>query len=508
VTALPALKAARPALLRPWRLAVWRDQDYWTWLLVILGALFLIRLLVLVFGQTDLFFDEAQYWSWSRDLAFGYFSKPPLIAWIIRSATEVCGNAEWCVRAPSPILYSATCIVVFLAACALYGNRVGFWSAVVFATLPAASFSSLLISTDVPLLLFWTLAFYGWIRMIESREMRFAVLTGASLGLGLLAKYAAIYFVLCVAIDAWSDARAREALRGGRGVVALAIASAFVAPNLLWNASHGFATFSHTAHNAGWKGFPFHLGDSLEFMGSQFAVFGPILFAALIVVAWRAMRHGCEQPECRLLAFSVPVILLLILQALLSRALANWAAAAYPAATILVTAELLRHWPRLFRVSFWLHLGATLVITLAPLFAPKITALTGAERNPYARVLGWHDLAIATQRLAEAQGAKSVLTDNREVTGELVYYLRSTALPVTIWFREGILRNHFEMTRPFTKATPEPVLYVTLNPGPTSVPKRFKLSQAIGKQQFPSDAPPVREGRFTLLKGYEGDHAE
>ena len=111
MTALPALKAARPALLRPWRLAVWRDQDYWTWLLVILGALILIRLLVLVFGQTDLFFDEAQYWS----------------------------------------------------------------------------FSSLLISTDVPLLLFWTLAFYGWIRMIESREMRFAVLIGASLGLGLLA---------------------------------------------------------------------------------------------------------------------------------------------------------------------------------------------------------------------------------------------------------------------------------------------------------------------------------
>ena len=64
------------------------------------------------------------------------------------------------------------------------------------------------------------------------------------------------------------------------------------------------------------------------------------------------------------------------------------------------------------------------------------------------------------------------------------------------------------MTRPFTKATPEPVLYVTLNPGPTSVQKRFKLSQAIGKQRFPSDAPPVREGRFTLLKGYEGDHAE
>ena len=338
--------------------------------------------------------------------------------------------------------------------------------------------------------------------------MRFALLIGVSLGLGLLAKYAAVYFLLCVAIDAWSNARARDALRGGRGVVVLATALAFLAPNLLWNARHGFATLSHTAENAGWKGFPFRLEDGLEFLGSQFAVFGPILFAVLIVVAWRAARRGCEQPECRLLAFSVPVILLLIVQALLSRALANWAAVAYPAATILVTAELLRHWPRLFRVSLWLHLGAALVITIAPLFAKRLTALTGPEWNPYARVVGWHDLAAATQRLAAAQGAKSVLTDNREVTAELVYYLRDTALPITIWFRAQIPRNHFEMTRPFTEAAPEPVLYVTLIQTKTSVLKRFDTSQPIVKQQFPTDAVPVREARFYLLKGYEGDHAD
>jgi Tfp pilus assembly protein PilN len=59
VTALPAINTARPALLLPWREAVWRDQDYWTWLLTILGVLLAIRLLVLVFAETDLFFDEA-----------------------------------------------------------------------------------------------------------------------------------------------------------------------------------------------------------------------------------------------------------------------------------------------------------------------------------------------------------------------------------------------------------------------------------------------------------------
>jgi 4-amino-4-deoxy-L-arabinose transferase-like glycosyltransferase len=502
---LTADKAARPALLRSWREPVWRDRDYWPWLLVILGALLVVRLFVLYFATTDLFFDEAQYWWWSRDLAPGYFSKPPLIAWLIRLATEVCGDAEWCVRAPSPILYTITCIVLFLAARALYDARIGFWSAVVFATLPAASFSSLVVSTDVPLILFWTLAFYGWIKLIETSEMRFAALIGASIGLGLLAKYAAAYFVLCVAVDAWRDPRARDALRGGRGLVALGIALLFIAPNLLWNANHGFATFSHTAENAGWKDI-LNLGSGLEFVGSQFAVFGPILFAVLVVVAWRAIRRGCEQPECRLLAFSVPVILLVV-QALLSRALANWAAAAYPAATILVTAELLRHYPRLFRISLWLHLGAALVITVAPLFATRITALTGPKWNPYARVIGWRDLAASTRRLAEAQGAKTVLADSREMTAELLYYLRDTALPVAIWFREDVPRNHFEMTRAFTKASPDPVLYVTLS-RTNSVRKRFDSAEVLGDQAFPTDTIAVREARFILLKGYEGDDAK
>jgi 4-amino-4-deoxy-L-arabinose transferase-like glycosyltransferase len=508
---LPAIQAARPAAPRPWRERPWRErlseQDDWAWLLVLLAALLAIRLLALVLARTDLFFDEAQYWTWSRELDFGYFSKPPLIAWIIRRlATDVCGNAEWCVRAPSAVLYTITSVFVFLAGRALYDNRIGFWSALVFATLPAAAFSSLVISTDVPLLACWTLALYAWIKLVQSQRFVYALLVGAALGLGLLAKYAAIYFLLCVAIDARSDKRARAALGGGRGIVALAISLTLIAPNLFWNATHSFATFSHTAENAGWKELPIHLSAGLAFLGSQFAVFGPILFAVLIWMAWRALRYGCEEPQCRLLAFSMPVILLLVLQALLSRALANWAAAAYPAATILVTAELLRHWPRLFRISLGPHLGAALVITLPPIFAPEITKVTGPDWNPYARVLGWRDLAATTRRLAEQQGVKSVLTDNREVTGELLYYLRDTSLPVLIWWRGEPPRNQFEITHPFTASAPEPLLYVTLNTGRTSVPKRFGTAKKLETPSFTSDTAPRRERRFYLLRGYKSDH--
>ena len=116
---------------------------------------------------TDLFFDEAQYWAWSVDPALGYFSKPPLIAWIIGAATTACGAEEACVRLPSPLLHTATALAVFWLGRRLYDARIGALGALAFATLPGVSLSAGLISTDVPLLLCWALALVGFAALFE-----------------------------------------------------------------------------------------------------------------------------------------------------------------------------------------------------------------------------------------------------------------------------------------------------------------------------------------------------
>ena len=68
-------------------------------------------------------------------------------------------------------------------------------------------------------------------------------------------------------------------------------------------------------------------------------VFGPILLPALI---WAACRWRGLSPWLRtLVVFSLPIILLVCVQALLSRAYANWAAAAYLTGTVAVVLWLL-----------------------------------------------------------------------------------------------------------------------------------------------------------------------
>src|SRR5258708_312450 len=40
----------------------------------------------------DLSGDEAQYWDWSRTLDWSYYSKGPLVAYIIRASCALCGD--------------------------------------------------------------------------------------------------------------------------------------------------------------------------------------------------------------------------------------------------------------------------------------------------------------------------------------------------------------------------------------------------------------------------------
>ncbi len=67
-----------PPLWMGWRAA----------LLFVLG-LTILRAALLTLTPLNLHGDEAQYWAWSRTLDWGYFTKPPLIAWAIRATTRI-----------------------------------------------------------------------------------------------------------------------------------------------------------------------------------------------------------------------------------------------------------------------------------------------------------------------------------------------------------------------------------------------------------------------------------
>ena len=396
--------------------------------------------------------------------------------------------------------------MLYLTGRALYGPAVGFWSAIVFDTLPGLSYSSLLITTDVPLILFWTIALYAWVMLVKRQSMGFAILLGVAIGFGLLAKQAMIYAFLCMACHAAVSREARQALRGGRLVVVVLLAFALFVPNVIWNAEHGFPPVKHTGANIGWKPPFIHPLRLVQYFGLQFGVFGPILFAVLLRASWREIRHVSDPDKVLLLSFSLPVLALLCVQALISRAHGNWSATAYPAASILVTAAMLELDRRiLFGVSLGLHLAIAVMLAAAPAFALQLPLF---ERLQFlSRVVGWRGVADAVRGKLEQEHYGALLVDTREMAAELLYYLRDEPIPLYVWPSGPSPSDQYEMTRAFTAGAPEPILFVSLKRCPESFATSFGTFTDLGMQSVTLVAAKTRMVHFCRLAEYKGEPA-
>ena len=166
--------------------------------LFVLCFIFLIIKLISIYSTNlDLFGDEAQYWLWSKNLDFGYFSKPPLLPGIIALVCSVFGNSFFIIKMISVLVYCVNSYVVFLISKKLYKNlNLALLTATSFFLMPAVSVSSFLVSTDVVLVLFWSLALLQTLIIKEKPNILNFILLGVFVGLAFLTKYAAIYFIV------------------------------------------------------------------------------------------------------------------------------------------------------------------------------------------------------------------------------------------------------------------------------------------------------------------------
>ncbi|MEM8794520.1 MAG: glycosyltransferase family 39 protein [Pseudomonadota bacterium] len=434
-------------------------------------ALFLItsvRVMVLQNAPVELFFDEAQYWAWSERLDFGYFSKPPLLAWIIRLSTEFCGNSEACIRLPSAVLYALTGLTTGLLAARLARrsgispNAAFFWTAILFATMPGVTFGTRIISTDAALLFFFALALFALDRFRERPTVLNAAFIGAAIGLGAMAKYAMAYFILCAVVWILVSVEGRRTLLRVPALLILPAAFLFVLPNLWWNQSHSWITFKHTQDNAKWEGLNFNFGELAEFTGAQIGILGPVLFIGLVFFLSKRIRAGERVPAelVFLFAFSLPVIAILMGQSLISRAHANWAAVAYVALAAASVLVLLKVRTRGFLLTaLGIHLAFAGILAIADLNADRLVKQPiGAS---YKRVFGWRALSQAVIDRAKETGAKTIVADRRNTAAQLLYHLRDTGLTVRSWPADGIPGHYFEMAHGLSERDRRPVLVIS-----------------------------------------------
>jgi len=521
----------------------------------VLALLLIVRMVGVIATPLQLGPDEAQYWRWGQSFDWGYYSKPPMIAWAIGAMTSVFGDSEWAVRIISPVLHTVAASFLFLLGRAMFSPRVGMFAALGYILMPGVILSSGLISTDGILLPFWCAGLYALWRLREGAGWTAALGLGVCIGLGFLSKYAMLYFIIGIGLTSLIDPPTRKALLSLNGLIALAMAAAIFAPHMMWNAANEFQTVSHTVDNANLGGDLFNFENALTFLADQMAVFGPIGFLALLggLIFLRGKGSSEDQTGERwLLCFILPVLIIISVQAVISRAHANWAATAYPAASVLVAMWLCRAkpssllWYVIAAITFaaglaipglswsvklaiagglaggiligsvwagrrpsgllWaalgLHACLSIVFTALAVTPAGLSEQAGMA-NAFKRLRGWPETTALIQQQAEAIGATAILVDERENWHGLDYYGRETLdAPVFSWRRFGGIKAYAD-TRPLTDAEDDTVLVASIRrrfrPG---MREDFAEFERLGTGSIPLGGGKTRTFVFYRASGF------
>jgi len=432
--------------------------------LAVLTGLVLVamaRSLALWLSPLELGVDEAQYWLWSQTFDFGYFTKPPMTSWIIAVTHALFGHESWAVRIAAPWLHLATALLLWRSAAWLFGRAAGRWAGVIWMLLPAVSLGSFVISTDTPLLFFWTLALL-LVVAIQTGRMRAAkgmILAGFAIGCGMLAKYAALYFALGMGLFwvwmAFKPGARTDGVRLSLTHLLLFLGAMLLAasPNLIWNLLHDFATVRHLGDNANLARQSYNLSGSLAFVAAQFLTAGPLSFALMLLILRSSRRSTADR---MLLCLSMPPLAAMTVQAFLSEANANWALTAMPALTLWLAGWITRN----RAVWGWAATGINAAIggvLLLVVSAGSLGPLT-PQSDPLRRLRGWQALSTDVATALQGAGAQTVIADRRATAASLNWYFYDRGVTILVNDADGVPSNHFEANHAWQPAAGRTVL--------------------------------------------------
>ena len=184
--------------------------------------------------------DELYFLAAGQHLAFGYVDQPPLTPLLARISTLATGNTLAGFRV-LPALALAALVVMTAAMSRLLGaGRTG----QLLAALATATCGEYLgamheLTTTTPDFVFWAAVLLLVMHMLASRDPRWWVAIGGCVGVASEAKWNIAFLVAALAAgflvtDARQLLRSRYLLAGGL------IAAALAAPDVIWQAAHGW----------------------------------------------------------------------------------------------------------------------------------------------------------------------------------------------------------------------------------------------------------------------------
>jgi hypothetical protein len=394
---------------------------------------------VLTNGRYGFHRDELQFLSDARHLDWGFVAYPPLTPFVERISLAVFGLSLVGLRLASVLAQAAAVIFTGLMARELGGRRLAQTiAALTVALSPLPLFEGTEFQYTTFDYLWWVLLAYCIIRLLKTENPRWWMAIGAVAGVGLVTKYAILFFIAGI-LGGFLLTRARRYLLSWYFVAALAITMLICLPNLLWQAHHHFISYEFLKY--------IHKRDVGEgrakgFVRQQFWLCAN-LFAAPVWIAGLVAFLLNRRYRTLAWMYLIPVILFVV-----NQGRGYYTAGAYPMLLAMgaVAGERwiapMRAWlRRALEIVFFAGVGvlgayaAAVVVPIAPSGPLKQFALS--HNGDLREEIGWDELvrtvaAIRDSLPPDQQAHLGITTGNYGEYGAIEILGRAYGLPAPI----------------------------------------------------------------------------
>jgi 4-amino-4-deoxy-L-arabinose transferase-like glycosyltransferase len=388
-------------------------------LLAVVLALTALRLGIASF--TGLVDDEAYYRIWSLAPALSYLDHPPMIAWVIGAGRALAGDGVLGVRLLAPLVMLAGTAVLWRTAYLLYGPQIARRSVWMMLAMPLLAVGGIIVTPDLPSVLFAGLVVWALAELDRSGNAKWWLAIGLFAGLGLLSKYTNLFLGATILLWFVATAANRKWFAAPELWIGGALALLVASPVAIWNAEHGWVSFTKQFGRVGHDG---KAGVSyiVEFIGG-FAVLESPLIASLALVGFvgvvrRAVSER-HRSDVLLAASIVPMLLYFCVHALHDRVQGNWPGPLYPSFAICAALGL-NALPSRWRSAALVSALVTGFAITAALYAHALHPLVQSAKDPTEQMRGWPALGDAIEKKREETGAAWLATSSYATTGQLM----------------------------------------------------------------------------------------
>lgn len=472
------------------------------------------RLLVILQPHLSLFYDEAYYYHWSLTPDLGYYSKPPVVAWLISLGTLVAGHTVFGVKLSAALLYSLSGYIIYLTGKKVASTKAGVIAGLVYLSAPVVGFNSVFITTDAPLIFFWSLSLYLFVSAIESATFWRWLALGIAVGLGMLSKYTMAALPLSLFIYLLVDKKQRTLLARYQPWLAAIVAGLIFSLNLWWNSQHDWISFAHTSEISQQDTASINVAGFLEFLAGQTFVLGPVWAWLAIRLVWRRKRLSSElKPEfsytSKVFLFATLGILIIIsLQALSSRAFINWAAPWIVGCSLLIGV-----YASSVRISGYLRAGLITHLLLLsafyhwPQLLNQLQIEPSRKNNPYQRLAGWDALAQKIQPFLEEQPNAILASDSRDILAYVGFHALPKSSRFARWNPDNSnIRDHYDLKYNFRQYSDSEQQFLFISKAPLSPQQlsRFDSAYSLGSVEQKIFKDKQHKVFVYRLKGFNG----